>query len=212
MTTTPELVDALASNLRPVGRLRSPLSRACCWLLITALVLGLLAVSQGLRSDLPVRLRDPAYAFGMAASLSTGILAAVAAFMLSLPDRSRLWLLLPLPTLVVWLASVGDQCLTHWVAFDPADFTLGETARCFATLVLTSLPLSLAMMIMLRYAAVLGAMSVALTGSLAVAAMTASALSLFHPMDATLMILMWNMGTALLIVGLGGLLGRRVSA
>jgi len=55
-------------------------------------------------------------------------------------------------------------------------------------------------------------MLVALTGSLAVAAITASALSLFHEFDATVMILMWNLGSAALLVGLGTLLGRKMFA
>ncbi len=37
-------------------------------------------------------------------------------------------------------------------------------------------------------------------GSLAVAAITATALSLFHVIDATAMILMWNVGTAALFM------------
>lgn len=47
-------------------------------------------------------------------------------------------------------------------------------------------------------------------GALAVAAITSTALSLFHDFDATIMILMWNLGTAALIVALGGALGRRI--
>jgi hypothetical protein len=211
VTTTADLIEAMATNLRPVRRLRSPVVRAGSWLLLAAVVLALLAISQGLRADLSARLLDPAFVVGIAASLTTGALAAVAAFMASLPDRSRLWLLLPLPALAVWLAGIGGQCLTHWVAFDPAGLALGETARCLATLVLTSLPLSLAMMMMLRYA-VLSPTAVTLMGSLAVAAITASALSLFHALDATAMILMWNVGTAALFLSLGGFLSRRNAA
>jgi len=73
-------------------------------------------------------------------------------------------------------------------------------------------PLSLLMFVMLRHAAPLRPMPVALTGSLAVAAITASALSLFHEFDATVMILMWNLGSAALLVGLGMLLGRNMFA
>lgn len=47
-------------------------------------------------------------------------------------------------------------------------------------------------------------------GRLAVAAITATALSLFHVIDVTMMILMWNLGTAVLLIGLGGLFGRRM--
>ena len=210
MISTPDLIDALAANLAPVRRLRPPVTRAACWLLLAALLLALLAVSQGTRSDLPQRLREPTFILGMSGALLTGILAAVAAFMVSLPDRSRFYLLLPAPALVLWLSTIGYQCLTNWVSLEVNGIRLGETARCFATLVLTSLPLSLAMLVMLRYAAPLRPMAVTLTGSLAVAAITAMALSLLHDLDATLMILMWNLGTAALFVGMGGALGGKM--
>lgn len=63
---------------------------------------------------------------------------------------------------------------------------------------------------MLRYAAPLRPTAATLTGSLAVAAITATALSLFHDLDASVMILMWNLGTSALLVGFGGVFGRRM--
>ena len=210
MITTPDLIEALAANLAPVRRLRPPVTRAACWMLLVALLLALLAVSQGIRPDLTQRSRELTFILGMSGALLTGVLAAVAAFMLSLPDRSRFCLLLPAPALVLWLSTIGYQCLTNWVSLEPNGIHLGETTQCFATLVLTSLPLSLAMLVMLRYAAPLRPIAVTLTGSLAVAAISATALSLFHELDATVMILMWNLGTAALFVGLGGALGGKV--
>ncbi len=210
MITTPELINSLVANATPVRRLRPPLVRAASWLLIAALVVILLAVSQGIRADLLERLRDPTFAIGVAATLLTGVLATISAFMVSLPDRSRFWPLLPAPAAIVWLSSIGYQCLTNWVSLAPGGITLGETARCFATLALTGLPLSLALVIMLRHAAPLRPGATALTGSLAVAAITATALSLFHKFDATVMILLWNFGTAALFVGLGALFSTRI--
>jgi hypothetical protein len=207
---TPDLIASLAANATPVRRLRPPVMRAACWLLLAAVVLTLLAVNQGIRPDLVQRLQEPAFAVGMAASLLTGVLAAIAAFLVSLPDRSRLWLLLPVPALAAWLSNIGYQCLVQWVAIGPDGMSLGEAARCFATLVLTSLPLSLAMLVMLRYAAPLRPTAATFMGSLAVAAITATALSLFHVIDATVMILMWNFGTAALFVGFAGVFGRRM--
>ena len=210
MITTPDLIGALAANLAPVRRLRPPVTRALSWLLLAALLLAVLAVSQGIRPDLAQRLHGPSFILGVAGASLTGILAAVAAFMLSLPDRSRFYLLLPAPALVLWLSTIGYQCLTNWVSLEPNGIRLGETARCFATLVLTSLPLSLTMLVMLRYAAPLRPIAVTLTGSLAVAAITATTLSLFHDLDATVMILTWNLGTAALFVGLGAALGGKM--
>ena len=210
MIKTPDLIASLAANATPVRRLRPPVIRAACWLLLAAVVLALLAVSQGIRPDLVQRLQEPAFAVSMAASLLTGVLATIAAFLVSLPDRSRLWLLLPVPALVGWLSNVGYQCLTQWVAIGPDGMSFGEAARCFATLVLTSLPLSLAMLVMLRYAAPLRPIAATSMGSLSVAAITATALSLFHVFDATVMILMWNFGTTVLFVGLAGVFGSKM--
>jgi len=210
MITTPDLIASLAANMKPVRRLRPPVMRAACWLLLAAVVLALLAVNQGIRPDLAQRLHDPTFAAGMVGSILTGVLAAVAAFMVSLPDRSRLWLLLPVPAVAIWLSNIGYQCLAQWVSIGPDGVSLGEATRCFATLVLTSLPLSLAMLVMLRYAAPLRPMAVTFMGSLAVAAITAAALSLLHHVAATVMILMWDVGTAVAFVGLGGLFGRRM--
>jgi len=207
---TPDLIASLAANATPVRRLRPPMMRAASWLLLAAVVLTLLAINQGIRPDLAQRLREPTFATGLAAPLLTGVLAAAATFLVSLPDRSRLWLLLPMPALVLWLSNIGYQCLVQWIDIGPDGVSLGEAARCFATLVLTSLPLSLAMLVMLRYAAPLRPTAVTLTGSLAVAAITATALSLFHTVDATVMILMWDLGTAALFVALAGVFGRRM--
>jgi hypothetical protein len=207
---TPDLIASLAANATPVRRLRPPVMRAACWLLLAAVILTLLAVNQGIRPDLVQRLQEPVFAVNVVASLLTGVLAAIAAFLVSLPDRSRLWLLLPVPALIAWLSNVGHQCLTQWVVIGPDGMSFGEAARCFATLVLTSLPLSLAMLVMLRYAAPLRPIAATFMGSLAVAAITATALSLFHVIDATVMILMWNFGTAALFVGLAGAFGRKM--
>jgi hypothetical protein len=207
--TTPDLIAALSANPAPVRRLPPPLLRAGCWLALAGLVMLLLGVSHGLRPDFAGQLGHPAYVVGLAASLLTGIAASCAAFLLSLPDRSRLYVLLPLPSLLAWLATVSAGCLTDWVSIGPQGMHMGEAVSCFATLVLTSLPLSLALLVMLRYTARLGPVAVIWMGSLAIASLTASALSLFHDIDATVLILLWNIGAAALIVGLGRMFGRR---
>ena len=66
------------------------------------------------------------------------------------------------------------------------------------------------MLIMLRHAALLAPTSVAISGGLAVAAVTATALSIFHKHDASAIILIWNFGTAVLLVALGGVFGSRM--
>ena len=210
MTRTPELIDALVERVTPVRRLRPPHVRAAQWLAFAALVLALLAIGHGVRADLAERFHQPVFALSVAAALVTGILSAFAAFAVSIPDRSRWWLLLPAPALAVWIATVGYGCFADWISVGADGVRFGETVRCFATLVLTGTPLAIALAVMLRYAALLRTDAVTALGGLAVAAITSTALSLFHELDATMMILVWNLGTAALITGLGSLFGRGI--
>jgi len=208
VTKTPDLIDTLVEDATPVRRLRPPLVRAGLWLAFAATVLGLIAIAHGVRSDFSDCMRQPLLVLGMLGALATGILAAVASFRLSLPDSSRLWIVLPLPALALWVATIGYGCLTDWVSIGPDGIRLGEAIRCFATLLMTSVPLSIAMLVMLRYTALLRPLEVSIVGGLAIAAVTAFALSLFHDLDATVMILIWNLGSAALIAALGSLFGR----
>ncbi len=209
---TSDLIEALVADATPVRRLRPPAVRAAWWLLLAVLVLALAALHHGLRPDLALKLRQPVFVSGVAAAALTGVLAAIAAFIVSVPGRSQRWLLLPMPTLVVWFATIGYGCLTDWVRLGPGGISLGETASCFATLMLVGLPLSFALLIMLRHVARLYARPVAMCGSLAVAALTAAALSLLHPLDATVMILLWNFGVALVFLGVTSRYGDRLFA
>lgn len=212
MITTPDLINALAANAAPVRRLRPPLVRATVWLTIVAFILVLIGISHGVRPDLARKVQDLIFVIGAVAAAATGVLAAIAAFLVSLPDRSRLWLLLPAPTLGVWLSTVGYGCVTAWVGLGPQGVRLQDVAECFATLVLVSVPTSTAILLMLRHAAPLRPRSVAVMGSLAVAAFTATGLLLFHTLDATVMVLMWNVGAAALFVALGSASARRLFA
>lgn len=210
MTSTSEVIDSLVLDAKPVRRLQPPALRALYWLMFAALLLALVAVGHGVRPDLVLKLRQPVFATSVVAALLTGILAAMASFIASVPGRSRRWLLLPAPALVVWISTIGYGCLTDWVSVGPQGMSLGETARCFATLAVTGIPLSLVMLIMLRHVARLSPVPVVMAGSLAVAAMTAAAVSLFHPLDATVLILLWNFGVAALFLVFSGLYGKRL--
>jgi hypothetical protein len=210
LVTTPDLIEMLGADATPVRRLRPPLLRAGLWLLAVALVLMLLAVLYGPRPELAERLRQPAFAAALGGSLLTGVLAAIAAFHLSLPDRSRSWLLLPAPALVLWLSTIGYGCLTDWVSIGPDGVRPGATLQCFVTLLIASVPSFVLLVVMLRHAARLYPTTVAVTAGLATGGVAATALSLFHDLDASAMVLLWTLGTTALIVALAGLFGRRL--
>ena len=203
MITTKQMIDGLVRDATPVRRLRRPVVRSALWLGAALLVVALVALVHGLRPDLVAYLTESDFLASFCLALATGILAAIAAFLSSLPDRSRWWLLLPVPTLILWLATLGEQCLTEWVATAPDGGTMpGTTAKCFLTLVVTSLPLQIGLMAMLRHAARLRPYLVTIVGGIAVAALTAAALRAMNEPDATLLVLVWNLLVAGAIVAL----------
>jgi hypothetical protein len=209
VTRTEELIDALAERAAPVQRLRPPPVRAALWLAFAGVLVALIAAGQGIRADFLPHLQQPAFAVTVGAALATGILSAVAAFAVSIPGRSRRWLALPLPPLAVWMSTIGYGCLADWVSL-PGGFRFGDELKCAALLVMTSVPLTIALAAMLRHAAMLRTGAVALTGGLAIASITSAVLPLFHDHDASALILVWNLGTAALIIGLAGLFGRSI--
>src|SRR5713226_364212 len=152
---TPDLIDTLANSATPVRRLRPPVLRAALWLLMAAAVLLLLAVAHGVRPDLSIKLHQQIFVAGMAFALATAILAAIAAFKLSLVDHSRWWALLPAPALALWVSTIGYGCLTDWVSIGPDGVRMGEAIRCFATRLLSRGALSLVMRSRLSKAALL---------------------------------------------------------
>ncbi|HKJ74665.1 MAG TPA: DUF1109 domain-containing protein [Alphaproteobacteria bacterium] len=212
MIKTPDLIDSLASEATPVKRLRPPLLRALIWLAIGVGVLAIVGLIEGFRPDLATRLHQMSFDANVAGAALTGVLAAIACFMLSLPDRSRLWTLLPLPALILWMSTLGYQCLTDWVSIGPNGIQLGESVDCFVVVALTSLPLLVVLLVMLRHAAPLRPISAIITGSLAVAAISATAHLLIHihEQDATIMIILWNLGLAALFVLISYAFGGRI--
>jgi hypothetical protein len=211
VTRTEYLIDALVERAAPVRRLRPPLVRAALWLAFAGVLIALIAAGHGgIRADFIAHLRQPAFVLTFGAALATGVLSAIAAFAVSIPGRSRWWLVLPLPPLAVWMSTIGYGCMADWVSLGPEGFRFDAEMPCAALLVMTSVPLAISLAAMLRYAAMLHSGAVALTGGLAIASIVAAALPLFHDHDASALILLWNVGTAALITGTAGLSGRRI--
>jgi hypothetical protein len=210
MIATQDLIESLVADAAPVRRL-APLTRAVAWLAFAALILALVAVSHTLRPDLALRALQPRFLCGVGGALATGVLAAVAAFAVSVPGRSRAWLLLPLPGVLLWALAIGEGCV-GWVGLPAGGSLAGEEAGCLALLVLIGAPLALAMLIMLRHAARIAPAAVGTLGGLAVAGVTVTALSFFHAHEASAQVLAWNLGVALLLVALGRAFGRRMLA
>ena len=209
MRSTEELISSLATELQPVRRLKPPAQRALGWILLATALIAALVLLRGLRTDIADCLRDPAYLVQLAGAWLTGVAATFAAFEVSLPDRPRSWLLLPLPFAAFWLSGFAYGCLADWVAIPAGAPVVPDSIRCLETLIMASLPLGLVLWIMLRRARPLRPAATAWIGALAVAAFADTAHLLIHVVEASALVLVINLVPVGLILLLGGLLGRR---
>jgi len=204
-----QLIGQLSADLAPVRRLPPPWLRTLVWL---AVVLGVAAILVATRTLLPalgIIGNDPFMLPGAYASLATAALAAIAAFELSLPDRSDWWALLPLPPLVVWVALNGLGCLAT-LAIPGKQTSPFQFMVCLGLIFAISLPLTAAMIFMLRRTRPLRPLRVGILGGLAAAAAAATLLVLIHPHDSAVLDLAAHTVAVGVVIGLNVLLGGRL--
>ena len=203
------LISDLADDLAPVRRLRPPGVRALTWLAVvvaTGIVLAAFADLSALVHRLGGA-RD--MWLSVTGSTFTAILAAIAAFQLSLPDARRTWALLPLPAALLWVIASGVGCLRNWLVPDTHAADLSEARDCLILIVGLAVPLSALLIVMLRRACSLQPELTALIAGLASAAAAATLLNFFHPFDAAATDLAVHaVAVAIVITANWGLSGR----
>jgi hypothetical protein len=178
------LIGALAADLQPVRRLHPPMLRALSWLLIVAAIAVALAMFADVEAMWLRITATPDMWLAVLGSVTTAATAAIAAFELSLPDRSRAWALLPLPAAALWVGASGLGCLRTYVLPGTHVADITETRDCLLFIIGLSIPLSVALIAMLRRAYSLAPALTAAAAGLASAAMAATLLNFFHPFDA----------------------------
>lgn len=212
-TDTDRLIEQLAAHVRPVRRLAPPWRRTAAWLLLAAAVVALVAAGHGLRADLAEAMADPVARVEWLASLLVGVLAAHAAFVVSLPGRRLRWAWLPAPAAALWLAGLGWGCLRDYTRLGPAALAFDPgTAECAWTISLVSLPLGLVMLLMVRHAGVVRPAATAALAALAAAALASAGVGLLHEGETMLMTLLWHAGAVAVLALLGMACSRRLFA
>ena len=162
------------------------------------------------RDDLAAKLSEIRFLVEQGAAFATAVLAAIAAFSLGIPGRSRWWAVLPLPALGLWLASLGQGCWRAWVELGAAGLVLRPDFVCFPAIVAAGAVPGVVMVLMLRRGAPLAPRLAVMLVALAAAALGDFGLRLFHPQDASVMILVWQIGTVALLSLLGNMVGPRL--
>ena len=205
---TEELIGQLSAGLRPVRRMPAPLRQAALWLGLAALAIAAAVLVNGLRHDVGQRMRMPQEVAQWVASVLAGGGAAVAAAMLARPDRSWRWALLPVPALVAWIGSLGWGCLADRARLGPIEGQIGTSWGCVQFILMMGIPLAAAQFWLLRHSGPVRPGPVLVLGGLASAALCSAGLSLFHHLDAAVMILLWHGAGIALLTLLGWLFGR----
>jgi len=210
MTDTAALIEALGRDAKPVRRLWAPMLRSALWLGFALGVIALLVLHHGMRHDLGWRFGQRDFVLEWLGALATGIGATLAAFHLSLPGRSWRWALAPLPGLALWLFSMGYGCWSDWIRLGPDGLKLGTSFDCFSFIVTTTVPLSAALLFLLRYAAPTRPVATTVLATLSVSALAAAGQSMVHGLDTTIMILAWHLGSTGLLLLAARIAGPRL--
>jgi hypothetical protein len=211
MAVTEQLIETLAEKLQPVQPLRKPGLRAVLWSAFASLVIAVIAAGWGSRAELAHAVAEAGFLVPLIGSWLTGVTAATAAFHVSLPDRSRRWLWLPLVPVLLWGTGFAYSCLVNWDDL-PGSLSLLPESACLMTILAVSAGLFAVLLPMLRRVKTLRPGLTAWLGCLAVAGFADTAHLLVHTEQDSLLALTVNLVPALLIVLFGGLAGRRAVA
>lgn len=207
---TAKLIEQLASGVGAVRPLPPPWMRTAAWLALSLPFLALVTVAMSPRADLAAKLTDTRFLIEQAAALLTGVAAAYAAFASTIPGANRKLILLPVLPLAAWLGMLGEGCLNAWLRSGTKGLELQPDWACFPAIMLVgSLP-AIVIVAMLRRGAPLAPCTSVALGGLAAAGLGDVGLRMFHAQDASIMVLVWQVGSVLVLAALAGCLGRRL--
>lgn len=207
---TDELILQLASETRPVRRLRPPMTRMAIWLALSLPWVLAIVFVMGLRPDLTARLSDGRWLIEQGAALATALMAAMAAFCAGVPGRPKWEHLLPLLPLAVWLGTLSQDCFQGWISYGSAGLVLHPDWQCVPGIIMVGMGPAVAMTAMILRGSPIAPMTTTALGALAAGGLAEVGLRLFHQVDASLMVLVWQAGTVVGLTLVAGLFGRRV--
>lgn len=207
---TDDLIRRLAADATPVRPLPAPWLRTTLWLALASPYVATVVLIMSPRADLADKLTDTRFIVEQAAALVTAFAAALAAFTATVPGRSRTIALLPLVPLALWLGSLGQGCVQVWLRYGAAGLTLRPDWTCFPAIALVGAVPVIVIVAMLQRGVPLSPRTTMALAALAAAALGNFGLRLFHPQDASIMVLVWQFGSVAMLTALAGSLGRSV--
>jgi len=205
---TDKFIERLAEAVEPVQPLSRPWIRTAAWLLVAIPYVALVVLVVSPRADLLAKAVQWRYLVEQLAALTTGIAAATAAFATTIPGYDRRILFVPALPLAIWLGSLGEGCIQDWIQLGPDGLSLRPDWFCFPAIVLVGAVPAIAIAVMLRRGAPLTPHITTALGGLAAAGLGNFGLRLFHSQDASLMVLVWQVGTVFILTALAAWAGN----
>jgi len=202
---TENLIKNLAQTATPVQPIASPVSRFVRWLLAAVFCVGVGTALLGLRQDLTMAMKNNFFSVQIFVLIGLTIFSALSAFILSVPDKNRPWLMrLPMTTMFLWFAFIIWSFWLH----DNMQKSTGIGTLCIRDIALLALIPGLLLFVMLKQAASLKPSLVGFFAMLGVLALGALGTLFICRNDSPLHSLLWHYLPVLCIGGTGIFLGR----
>lgn len=206
---TNELIHQLAGQPAAIHRLAPPWRRSAIWFAISVSYAVAIILVQPLDFNL-WQIADTRFVIEQIATLATVVTASIAAFWSVVPGYDRRLLLLPLVPLAVWLAALGEGCVHEWLQFGSAGLALRTDWDCLPAAILIGIVPAIAIVVMLRRGAPLVPQTTLALAAVAVAALSSFAMRLHHYGDASIIILVWHLGSVAVLALAGSLVARLI--
>lgn len=173
-------------------------------------LLGIFTWLRGLRPDLSEAYARPEVALEWAASLLTGVSAAVSAFYISVPGRAAWWLFLPLLAIGAWFLSLFYGIVFDWTRMGSDAFRVPESWECVRVISVTTILLGPILLMLLRHATYVRPTETVLLAILSIAALASADQDFAHTLHRAASVLVWHGGTIVVLMCAYFLIGPRL--
>jgi hypothetical protein len=210
LSETEALIADLAGRNRPVRPLARPWVRATLWLAIALPSALLVMVTITTHGDWTSRLLLRRVIGEEVFALSTGLLAAVAAFASVVPGSNRRVLLLPLVPLLLWLGGLGNGSVREWLQLTSQGFSMRSEWVCLPATIMAGAVPAIAMTVMLRRGAPLTPRLSLLLAGLAAAGLGNLGVCVTHHPYGNMFVVVWHVAIVVALTVISGSVGRRL--
>src|SRR5215510_13403810 len=207
---TDGLIRRLAERLEPVRPLPHPWLRTVMWLALSVPYLAIVVFLMAPRQDLASKVFQARYLIEQTSALAVGLIAAAAAFASTVPGYNRKFFMLPLLPLALWLGTLGHGCFQDWIRLGPDGLVVRPDWMCLPVIAFIGAIPAITMSVMLRRGAPLTPHLTSALGGLAAAGLGSFGLRLIESQDASVMVLVWQVGSVFVLSALAGGAGRHL--